>query len=432
MTPSRAFSETLPKEPDSPLQEPADGAKLGILHILDHSLPLHSGYAFRSQSILEEQRRRNWRPIALTSPKHEASWKQPAQPEEEIAGFRYYRAGPMSPAVLPLQYEFRLMKRLAKRIEEVARIEKPSLLHAHSPVLNVLPAIWVGRRLRIPVVYEIRAFWEDAAVDHRSYSQGSWKYKVVRSLETRACRQAAHVAVLCNGLKRDLMQRGIPEEKLTVVFNGINPEDFHPREPDAEFARSLGIAGKKVAGFIGSFYRYEGLDLLVKALAEIASRRDDVVLLLVGGGEMEGELRGQIDKLHLQDKVILPGRIPHEKIPAVYSLMDVLVYPRYSMRLTELVTPLKPLEAMAMGKPVLASDIGGHRELIEAGSTGLLFKPGDSSALAAALALLLDGAELRERIAARGNAWVLQNHAWEKTTAAYSDIYSRALRSIPN
>ncbi len=400
---------------------------LKILHILDHSLPLHSGYTFRTQSILEDQRSREWVPVALTSPKHEASWKGPSQQMEEIGGFRFYRTGRLRSGSVPLAAEFQLIRALARRIEEVAKIEKPALLHAHSPVLNVLAALWVGRKLGIPVVYEIRAFWEDAAVDHGTYSEGSLKYRMVRSLETRACRKASQIAVLCNGIKNDLIQRGIPEEKLTIVFNGINPEDFRPLDPDEGLAKSLGVGSRKVLGFVGSFYRYEGLDLLVKAFAKMCETRDDIVLLLVGGGDKEKELREQVEKMSLQGKVIIPGRFPQEKIPGIYSLIDILVYPRYSMRLTELVTPLKPLEAMAMGKPLVASDIGGHRELIQNESTGLLFRPGDVCALVRTLQRLLDDAGLRGKLAVQGNDWVRKNHTWSKTTAVYSTIYARAL-----
>ena len=399
---------------------------LKILHVLDHSLPLHSGYTFRSQSILEEQRRRGWAPLGLTSPKHEASWKGKSEPCEEIGGIRFYRTGPTR-GTLPLTGELHLIKALARRIEQVARIEKPALLHAHSPVLNVIPALWVGSKLGIPVVYEIRAFWEDAAVDHGTYSQHSWKYRLVRTIETWACRRASQVAVLCNGIKDDLMQRGIPKDKLTVVFNGINPEDFRALDRDEQLAASLGTTGKKVLGFVGSFYRYEGLDLLVRAFAKLCEKRDDIVLVLVGGGEMEKELREQIEKANIQGQVVIPGRFPHEKIPAIYSLIDILVYPRYSMRLTELVTPLKPLEAMAMSKPLVASDIGGHRELIRNEFTGLLFAPGNVGSLVATLQRLLDDDGIRRKLAAQENEWVRQNHTWSKTTAIYSSIYARAL-----
>jgi PEP-CTERM/exosortase A-associated glycosyltransferase len=403
---------------------------LKILHILDHSLPLHSEYTFRSQNIIREQRKRGWSPIAITSPKHEASWKGPSREQEEIDGFRYYRTGASSNST-PFAGELRLMKSLANRIETIAKVERPDLLHAHSPILNALPALWVGRRLKLPVVYEVRAFWEDAAVDHRTYSRSSLKYKMVRSLETWVCQRSAQTAVICNGLRRDLIRRGVPKDKLTVVLNGINPEDFRPREPDSEVARDPRIAGKRVLGFIGSFDRHEGLDLLISAVRELTATRNDVVLLLAGGGETEGELRAQVKEMKMQDRVILLGRVPHEKIPGIYSLMDVLVYPRYSIRLTELVTPLKPFESMAMGKPIIASDIGGHRELIRDGYTGVLFKAGNVSALLDALDRILDNSGLRNRLAADASEWVRQNRSWETTTSAYREIYSAALgRSI--
>ena len=400
-----------------------------ILHILDHSLPLHSGYSFRSGSIFNAQRNRGWQPVVLTSPKHEESCKGPKQEQEEINGFTYYRTGASRPGGLPFLAERHLMNALARRIREVAAIEKPDLLHVHSPVLNALPALRVGRELGIPVVYEIRAFWEDAAVDHGTYAQDSWKYKLVRWMEGRVCRRADQVTVLCQGLKEDLIRRGIPAGKLTVVYNGIDPADFQRREPDAEYYQTWKVAGKNVIGFIGSFYRYEGLDLLVDAFARLAASRSDVVLLLVGGGETETRLKAQIQRLKLEDKVILPGRLPHDRIPGVYALMDILVYPRYSMRLTELVTPLKPLEAMAMGKALVASDVGGHRELIHHGQTGLLFPAGDMVALAEMLDRLMNDPEARKHMEEQESVWARREHSWDKTTAIYAEVYARALEN---
>ncbi|MEW6326657.1 MAG: TIGR04063 family PEP-CTERM/XrtA system glycosyltransferase [Thermodesulfobacteriota bacterium] len=403
-----------------------------ILHILDHSLPLHSGYTFRSQSIFEAQRKRGWHPLIVISPKHEESWKGPWAREEEIGGFCYYRTGPVSRNGIPFEAEVRLMTALGRRIQEVAGREKPDILHAHSPVLNAIPALRVGRKLGIPVVYEIRAFWEDAAVDHGTYSQDSWKYKLVKFMETWVCRKADQISVLCRGLKEDLIKRGIPAEKLSVIYNGINPGDFKRCEPDTEYQKAWKLEGKTVIGFIGSFYRYEGLDLLVQAFSHLtprlqASKSPNIVLLLVGRGEMEDELKAQIKRLQLEEKVIMPGRIPHDRIPGVYALVDVLAYPRYSMRLTELVTPLKPLEAMAMGKALVASDVGGHRELIRHSETGLLFPAGNVSALSESLERLLVDYTLRERIQEQEAIWVRQHHTWEITTAVYDQVYARAL-----
>ena len=414
-----------------------------ILHILDHSLPLHSGYTFRSQNIFQAQRKKGWYPLIVTSPKHEESWKSPWEKQEQIGGFRYYRTGAVWHNGFPFEAEVGLMIALGKRIRKVAEREKPDILHAHSPVLNAIPALWVGRKLGIPVVYEIRAFWEDAAVDHGTYAEDSWKYNLTKSIETWVCKRADQVAVLCNGLKNDLSKRGISSQKITPVFNGINPDDFRPCPPDEGLKKEWNLSGKKVIGFIGSFYRYEGLDLLVNAFSRLASMPPSLpasqppclpasmppslMLLLVGGGEMENELKAQIRRLHLEDKVVMPGRIPHDRIPGVYALVDILAYPRYSMRLTNLVTPLKPLEAMAMGKALVASDVGGHKELIRHNKTGLLFPAGDVNALANTLGRLLEDDTFSQSLQSQGATWVREHHTWKKITSVYKDIYANAL-----
>lgn len=396
-----------------------------ILHILDHSVPLHSGYTFRSRNLFSAQRNMGLDPVVLTSPKHEQSLGKPCPDMEMIDGMTYYRTGPVSPVSLPMVSEFDLMYRLYKRIIQVAAKEKPDLIHAHSPILNGIPAIRAARRLNIPIVYEIRAFWEDAAVDHGTYAENSWKYNLTQFLETQVCKRADHICILCNGLKNDLICRGIPRDKMTPVFNGINPEELMPTIPDPEFLKAWKLEGKKVIGFIGSFYRYEGLDLLVQAFAALTAKEPDIVLVLVGGGEMKPELISAVQTLGLENRVVMPGRIPHERIAGVYALIDILVYPRYSMRLTELVTPLKPLEAMAMGKVLVASDVGGHKELIQDGKTGLLFKAGDAKDLAEKIQLILKDKEFEAGLQKTGHSWVKQFHTWEATTAVYRNIYEK-------
>ena len=224
-----------------------------------------------------------------------------------------------------------------------------------------------------------------------------------------------------------LIARGIDSAKFAVIYNGIDPDETRIAPPDAEYREAWGLAGKRVVGFIGSFYRYEGLDLLIEAVARVRRERDDVVLLLVGGGEAREDLIERAETLGIARSVVVTGRIPHERIPSVYALIDVLAYPRKSMRLTELVTPLKPLEAMAMGKVFVASDVGGHRELVRDGETGVLFPAGDVDALARALARLLDDPGLRRDIEARQVPWVRANHSWDRTTAPYAALYARAL-----
>ncbi len=399
---------------------------LRILHVFDHSLPLHSGYTFRSANILRQQRRMGWETWHLTSPKQVNC--QVA--EEEADGLHFYRTalptGVMSR--LPGLNQWALMQATERRLLELAQRLKPDLLHAHSPVLNAYPALAVGRRLGIPVVYEIRAFWEDAAVDHGTQSEGGLRYRLTKALETHAVRRADQVVTICEGLRRDLVSRGIPADKIGVVPNAVDAEAFTlGGRPDPELRARLGLTGKRVLGFIGSFYAYEGLDLLLEALPRMLAAAPDIRVLLVGGGPQEANLKAQAQALGVADKVVFTGRVPHAEVGRYYDQIDLLVYPRHCMRLTELVTPLKPLEAMAQGRLFVASDVGGHRELIRDGETGLLFKAEDVDALAKRALEALNLPDGGETLRRNGRRYVETARNWAATVANYRAIYGRAL-----
>jgi PEP-CTERM/exosortase A-associated glycosyltransferase len=326
---------------------------------------------------------------------------------------------------LPGLGELALMRQLERRLQQVAEQLRPAIIHAHSPVLNALPALRVGRRLGIPVVYEVRAFWEDAAVDHGSTTEGSLRYRATRWLETRALRQARHVFTICEGLAQDIVGRGIPAAKVTVIPNAVDIESFEPGgEPDHTLQVKLGLAGCSVVGFIGSFYAYEGLDLLLDALPGVLAQQPNVRVLLVGGGPQDAALKAQAQRLGLADKVVFTGRVPHDQVQRYYDLVDVLAYPRHSMRLTELVTPLKPLEAMAQGRLLVASDVGGHKELIRHGETGMLFKAGSADALGHAILGLLAAKDRWPTMRVCGRRFVETERNWTASVANYQRVYA--------
>ncbi len=399
-----------------------------ILHILDHSIPTHSGYAFRTLSILREQKALGWQTYHLTSP------KQPecTAAEEVVDGIHFYRtpeAAPIS-GKLPGLGELGLMGTLARRIGAVAERIRPDVLHAHSPALNGLPALRVGRRLGVPVVYEVRAFWEDAAVDHGTSRAWGLRYRLTRQLETFVLRQADAVTTICEGLKRDIVARGVPEAKVTIIPNGVDVGAFAPGgRPDEALREELGLKDATVIGFIGSFYAYEGLDVLLRALPKVLSREPSAQVLLVGGGPQEARLKALALEMGIAPRVRFCGRVPHGEISRYYSLVDILAYPRVPLRLTELVTPLKPLEAMAQGKLLLASSVGGHRELIRDGETGLLFEAGDPDALADALLAALDRRGEWPRIQHAARRFVETERNWPDSISRYRDVYASALGS---
>jgi glycogen(starch) synthase len=397
-----------------------------ILHVLDHSIPLHSGYTFRTAALLREQRALGWETFHVTSPKQGVS----SVAEETVDGLSFFRTPPAQGMGVnwPVMGEWQLMRALEARIEEVANQIKPDIIHAHSPVLNAMPALSVGCKLEIPVVYEIRAFWEDAAVDHGTTREGSLRYRLTRALETSAIRRANHVFTICEGLRADIVARGISASHVTVIPNAVDVETFQLAQPaDPALQEKWGLKGRTVIGFIGSFYAYEGLDLLVAALPDVIKAHPNACLLLVGGGPQDAALKAQVQSLGLAQHVIFTGRVPHAEVNRYYDLIDMLAYPRHSMRLTELVTPLKPLEAMAQGHLFVASDVGGHKELIEHGKNGWLFKADDRAALSQAIVDMLAHPERWPLMKANGREFVESVRNWRSSVANYQAPYESIL-----
>jgi PEP-CTERM/exosortase A-associated glycosyltransferase len=400
-----------------------------ILHVLDHSIPLHSGYTFRTRSILQEQRALGWETYHITSPKQGAV----KQAREEVDGLAFYRTEPASGALskLPVLNQLAVIDALAKRLLEVAKEVKPDVIHAHSPALNAVAALRVGRKLGIPVVYEIRAFWEDAAVDHGTSKEWGLRYRLTRGMETWALKRVNAATTICEGLRAEIVSRGIPAQKVEVIPNAVDIGDFSTDGVrDEALAAQLGLQGKTVLGFIGSFYAYEGLDILLNALPAMLAKRPEIRVLLVGGGPQDANLRQQAKDLGVADAVIFTGRVPHSEVQRYYNLVDVLCYPRHKMRLTDLVTPLKPLEAMAQGRLMVASDVGGHKELIEDGRTGVLFKAGDAQALAAKVLALLDTPQQWPEFRQRGRRFVEAERNWAASVARYKQVYGGVARKV--
>ncbi|OHD03517.1 MAG: glycosyltransferase, exosortase A system-associated [Sphingomonadales bacterium RIFCSPLOWO2_12_FULL_63_15] len=401
-----------------------------ILHVLDHSLPLHSGYTFRTRAILRAQMAKGWAVRGITGHRHVAPQPQDgtAPLEEVVDGLHFHRT-PGQPATgNPLIREWRDISAHAEAIESLVRDWRPDIIHAHSPVLNAIAAQRVAKRHGIPMIYEIRAFWEDAAVGNGTGTQGSPRYWLTRQLETHAVRAADAVAVICEGLRGDLIARGIDRDKIIVSPNGVDMEQFGDPVPrDPALTARLGLEGADVVGFIGSFYDYEGLDDLIAAMPRLVRARPKAKLLMVGGGPREQALREQAMASPFADHIIFVGRVPHDQVEHYYAQVDILAYPRKAMRLTDLVTPLKPLEAMAQGRLVAASSVGGHRELIEDGVTGTLFAPDDPASIAAALAgLFADRAPWDERRAV-ARAFVERERNWSANILRYEPVYQHLL-----
>lgn len=399
-----------------------------VLHILDHSLPLHSGYTFRTRAILKSSQSAGIEVCGITGNRHLAQ----GPPVETVDGLIFDRTATKLSSP-PIIREWQEIEALRAGIERVAKEWRPDIIHAHSPALCGMAGLRAARRLGMPFVYEIRAFWEDAAVGNGTGSEGSIKYRLTRALENRVVAKADAVFTICNGLRDDLVSRGHDCNKIVLSPNGVDLTLFgHPPARDETLAASIGIGSGPVIGFIGSFYDYEGLDDLIAAMPALRKHHPNAQLLLVGGGPMDAALRAQAAASGVGEAIVFTSRVPHDEVERYYSLIDVLAYPRKKSRLTDLVTPLKPLEAMAQQRIVAASDVGGHRELIEDGVSGLLFPPDDPQAIAAALAGFVDAKERWPGMREAGRMHVAAKHDWSRNIDRYRAVYQELLGRAPS
>ena len=400
-----------------------------ILHVLDHSWPILSGYSVRSRDLIAAQRQLGQSVMVVTGPLHQTDDPEPN--ELTLDATPYFRT-PISGIVAvhalrrrwPGLREWQVVRLLRNRILELIDAYGVEIVCAHSPALCGVAALQAARRRGLPVVYEIRAFWEDAAVDQERVRTTSLRYRLTRWLETYVARRADAVSGIAQHILQELRSRGVPANKLFHVPNGVNVNRFTPAARDPELAEELGLADGPVFGFFGSLYRYEGIRWLIGAMAQLRARGNRFTLIVVGHGEEEAAIRHAIREHNLTDVVRFAGKVPFEHIRRYYSTVDIMVFPRLSIRLTELVTPLKPLEAMSLKKAVLASSVGGHRELVQHEVTGLLFRPEDVEDFCVQAERLIANPMLREQLGDTAREYILKEKDWKVLAQEYQRIYA--------
>lgn len=397
-----------------------------VLHVLDHSLPYLSAYSFRSMYLISQQRQMGITPVVLTSPSHES----PDQNCEILQGVQHHRSKwsgfyylPQPRFIPGLRHEAYIAG-LAKRIVQVARDAEVDLIHAHSPALNGLAARRAAKQLKKPWIYELRYYEQDAAVDSGQASYYSLRYNLARWMEERALKQADLAVTTSTSMQKELLARGFSSRKLLEVPEGIDTRMFHPRPPDAELIDRHQLQDKTVIGFIGSFYKYEGLDRLVSMMIYLLRERRDLKLILAGSGEVESQLRARVPR-EWSEHFIFTGRIEQEDILRYYSVIDICVYPRLSTRMTELTTPIRPLEAMSMERAVIGSNVGGIAELIRHNKTGFVVETDDKVALGASISHLVNNPYERKEMGKRARTQVVKQREWAAIAMKYLDIYQR-------
>lgn len=394
-----------------------------VLHVLHTSLPFICGYSIRSDYILRFQREQGMEPAAVTSSQHpngDAPW-------ETVNGLIHWRTPATKARLFTGAREWMLTAVLRRKLETAIREWRPHVIHAHSPMLVGLPALAAARAHGLPLVYEVRDLWENASVDRGKFSESSTFYQVARRLESHVLSRADAVVTICDKLRDEIVGRASRPERVSVVGNGVDTMSFQPAEADPVERRRWGLNGKRVIGYVGAFQPYEGLETLIAALPHLLRRQPSAHLLITGSGGEEERLRARVREWALGQHVTFTGRLPHAEVKSVYALADLLVYPRLLTRTTALTTPLKPLEAMAMGKPVVVSDVPAMHELVKRGETGLIFRSGDELDLAARCAEALGSPEHCARLGMNARQWVLAERQWPSLVARYGQVYASVL-----
>lgn len=393
-----------------------------VLHIVSSSLPtVQAGYTVRSQAIGEAQLRSGLEPHFLTPPGFPG---EEAGVEESVHGVVYHRLSPTeAPEASPDSQLERFVDEAAPLVERL----RPGVLHAHSGFTNGAVAIGLGEAFDLPVIYEARGFLEDTWLATEPWADAEAdRYVWRREAETRCMELADAVVTLGAAMRAEILGRGIAAEKVFVVPNAVDASRFRPTGRDDSLASVLGLDLSAVTiGYVSSLRPLEGTTLLIEALSALAESGNRVQLLLVGSGPERENLVDLAAAFGVGDRVILPGNVGWDEVAGHYALIDIFVVPRLRTRVAELVTPLKPLEAMAMERAIVASDLPALREMIEPGRTGLVFPPGNLESLVEVLIRLADDAGMRRRLGREARSWVLQHRTWERVGLKYERLYEQ-------
>lgn len=427
---SKVFIDGLSVEPTASIQQSAE-ARLDVLHVLETALPHRkSGYAYRTRNIFKTQREKGLRIAAITRPGFPWDLEFPAVIEvpvnELVEG--------VSITHIPLNGDPNYNKRplhiyleeYVQAVTQEVRALRPALLHAHSNFKNAYACLKVSKMAGIPFVYEVRGFWEDTLVSKGILDPDSQLYRGFRTCETFCMKAASAIVTLSESMREEIISRGVDTEKVFLVPNGVDVADFAYQEKREDLARAIGLKRDEVVvGYVGSFFEYEGIDLLVQAFARLQQNGFAVRLLLVGDGEVFPKIKKKCEDLNLGESAILTGRMAHDIVASYYSLIDIFVIPRRADRVCNLVTPIKPIEAMACRKTLVVSDLKALKEIVGQ-NRGVCFEAGNWEALYTALAHLVPNSSLREQIAQDAYNWVMHHRKWSDVVEGYQEAYAYA------
>ncbi|MGB7449567.1 MAG: glycosyltransferase family 4 protein [Ornithinimicrobium sp.] len=404
--------------------------------VLAQSLPHRSGgYATRSHGLLTGLRAHGWQPRAVTRLGFPYD-RWPSRSSEEVPdvdvvdGIGYHRLLEPGERVYSTSPLSSYIERFAGRVADHAREHQAGLIHAASFQNNGLAGVTAARRLGIPFVYEMRGLEDLMKVSRDPGFASTTAYRAMTTLENHIVSHADLTFVITEALRVEMIRRGAPEDRVEVLPNGVHTSDFEPRERDEDLVDSLGVRGRTVVGYAGGLVDYEGLDLLLEATAELASRRHDFAVVIVGDGHVSARLMRQAAELGIEDLVVFTGRVGHHEVARYLSIFDITPFPRHPLPVCELISPIKPFEAMSMGKAVVVSSVAALTEIVEPDLRGLVFDKGDHRDLAAQLERYLDSPGLRSAMGDNARRWVLAERDWSDVVEVVDAAYHRLLGGV--
>ncbi|WP_116947284.1 glycosyltransferase family 4 protein [Jiangella endophytica] len=414
-------------------ETPYEPAPRAVLSVLSQSLPIRSGgYATRSHGVITALAGRGWDMRAVTRLGFPYDrWKSAdttVVPEvDHVDGIPYHRLLEDGVRQYPQFPLASYIERFEAGVRDLAVRHRARLIHASSFYVAGMAGLSAARRLGLPFVYEMRGLEELMKVSRDPAFDGSDRHRFLDQLETGLAREADRCFVITEALGREMARRGVPEDRIVVVPNGVHVDQFRPAERDRALEAELGVAGKTVIGYVGGLVDYEGLDVLLDAVASLKETRDDVHVIIVGDGHAQRAVHAQADRLRLGDMVTFTGRVPHEQVSRYLSLIDVAPFPRLPLPVCELISPIKPFESMAMGKAIIVSDVAALTEFIQDGVTGRVFRKGDAADLRDVIEQLLDAPDQRRQLGQAAREWVVRERDWASVTAVVEAAYDEML-----
>lgn len=418
----------------APAEEtPYEPAPRAVLAVLSESLPSSSGgYATRAHGVLTALAAQGWGLRAVTRRGFPYDRWKTSDPTvvpdvDHVDGIPYHRLLDDGVRRYPQYPLASYLERFEAGVRDLAVLHRAGLIQASSSHVAGLAGLTAARRLGLPFVYELRGLEELTEAWRDPAFEGSDRHRLLDRLETGVAREADRCLVISAALGRELARRGVPEDRIVVVPDAVHVDRFRPVERDPALEAELGLAGKTVIGYVGGLADHDGLDVLLDAVASLKETRDDVRVIVVGDGPSERAVHARAERLRLGDMVRFTGRVPREQVPRYLSLVDIAPFPRLPLPVSELVTPITPLEAMAMGKAIIVSDVAALTEVVQDGVSGRVVRKGDADHLRDVLEQLLDAPDQRRRLGEAAREWVVRERDRTSVAAVVEAAYGELL-----